>query len=315
MNPTLPALVLVASSVLVSQVATRPGTAGIGEPVSQRLVAKSDSGEYRLDVAPIRGSYDRARYRLRRNGATVWSGDRDYTLRKAVVTDEGLVAGFAYSDVAGSQSLVILVLDAFGTEHWRSVKTRYLSPVPDGISMPCGIDLLVAHQPERALLRVLDNPADDQEVAFWSFRFDADGTATRFVLHPPSDIARNAGSLLKVCVIRGTSLLLCQWRTEHRLSPFVLESGTAFAVFNADIQEIWSLYLPHDYRKASDTETNWPLYREIQKDSAVLPGAARGEFILRFAEKNQAVSFRVERKGERWEVNEVRRRPYLAAPK
>jgi len=87
---TLVGTVLLLASSAVAQL--------IPPPVVNPATYESRSGEYVLEVDPS-DMYGRggASYRLTRQGQDVWSGGRPFTLLDAGVSDEGVVAGFAYS--------------------------------------------------------------------------------------------------------------------------------------------------------------------------------------------------------------------------
>jgi hypothetical protein len=58
----------------------------------------SPSGTYRLRVDPgNRYGAGKATYRLTKGGKEIWSGERPFTLWEAGVTDDGTVAGYAYT--------------------------------------------------------------------------------------------------------------------------------------------------------------------------------------------------------------------------
>jgi hypothetical protein len=79
----------------------------------------SPSGEYALHVDPSeREGRGPANYRFTRAGRELWSGTRPWTLQETVVTDDGLVAGYAYAAGGGGgpgDALTIVVLAPDGT--------------------------------------------------------------------------------------------------------------------------------------------------------------------------------------------------------
>ena len=67
-------------------------------PVLNPKTYLSPSGEYRLHVDPsTMYGQGKATYRLDRGGQVAWEGARPFTLWDAGVTDDGVVAGYAYS--------------------------------------------------------------------------------------------------------------------------------------------------------------------------------------------------------------------------
>src|SRR5262245_44951687 len=78
----------------------------------------SPSGEYALLVDPTRPDGGGAgRYRFTHQGTELWSGTRPWTLHETEVTDDGLVAGYAYGagyEGGDGDALIIVLLDATG---------------------------------------------------------------------------------------------------------------------------------------------------------------------------------------------------------
>src|SRR5262245_45359141 len=91
----------------------------IPPPVVNPATYESRSGEYVLDVDP-REMYGQggASYRLTRQGQDVWASDRPFTLLGVGVSDDGVVAGFAYSagleGFAKDDKLHLVILDPSG---------------------------------------------------------------------------------------------------------------------------------------------------------------------------------------------------------
>jgi hypothetical protein len=88
---------LLALVVACPAFATSASTQFIGQITLDRTSYTSPSGELELVVTPTeRGGGGPGAYRLTRAGVALWSGVRPYTLWEAAVTDDGLVAGYAY---------------------------------------------------------------------------------------------------------------------------------------------------------------------------------------------------------------------------
>ena len=67
--------------------------------VGKSVARASPSGEFCLEIVPdddLRAGMHGAHYHMTRNGKAVWSGQRDYTLRNPIVTNDGTVVGVAY---------------------------------------------------------------------------------------------------------------------------------------------------------------------------------------------------------------------------
>src|ERR1051325_11714252 len=93
------AMVGVGALASVFLLVARPSAAQlIPPPVVNPATYESRSGKYVLEVDPSQ-MYGKggASYRLTRQGQDVWSGDRPFTLLAVGVSDDGVVAGYAYS--------------------------------------------------------------------------------------------------------------------------------------------------------------------------------------------------------------------------
>src|SRR5262245_28191087 len=112
---TVPHSVLRLSGALVS---LGPASAQLHDVTLDPRTYASPSGEYELFVDPSqRTGGGEGRYRFARNGLVLWTGTRSWTLREAEVTDDGLVAGYAYG--AGGRagedaSLTVVLLESTG---------------------------------------------------------------------------------------------------------------------------------------------------------------------------------------------------------
>lgn len=76
-----------------------PASASFDSPrVVNPYTNTSPSGNFTCEVDPtdIYGRGD-AKYRLLRNASVIWEGVKPFTLVESAVTDEGVVAGYAYT--------------------------------------------------------------------------------------------------------------------------------------------------------------------------------------------------------------------------
>jgi len=80
-------------------------------------VYKSRSGDYALTVDPEeRKGAGKGRYTMLHGAATAWSAELPFTLRDAVVADDGGVGGYAYTDgyERDDGEFVVAIIDATG---------------------------------------------------------------------------------------------------------------------------------------------------------------------------------------------------------
>jgi hypothetical protein len=91
---------LAARVILTGVLLTAAARATVGQVITVEIQPRtyaSPNGEYRLHVKPgERHGGGPAEYTLTRNGATVWNGERGFTLLDVILTDEGAAAGYGY---------------------------------------------------------------------------------------------------------------------------------------------------------------------------------------------------------------------------
>ena len=144
----------------------------------------SPSRKFVLTVDPSdlygRGSAD---YRVTMDGAEIWSGRKDFTLYEAGITDDGTIAGYAYTQglegfASESQKLAssgpgefrVVIMKNRGEllldEKVKRTESRFLHSLPN----PLANGLLVDGNADKLVIRVADEDLNRNQSGWWSYR-------------------------------------------------------------------------------------------------------------------------------------------------
>jgi len=281
---------------------------GMVEPASYR----SPSGACCLFVAPTgRHAHSSAMYRFSRSGAEVWSGKKPYTLRETVVTDKGVVAGFAYR--TGSEDsespreyLHIVILDEKGRETLNDVKERgkmRRDVVPPPPRTPFVQQFLVDTENDRLIVRVSTKGPD-----WYVYRLSTGSPLATLKLRDRLKLRRNPGFFHDVRIIPRSPLVLvhCCLGTPH-------DRDALFALLDEDYDLLWSFEVPNDYENVEWWRTG--IVRHFREHPAILSVDEPNRFDLRLFAENKRVTFEITRDPNgRYVVTEVTRVDFLEQP-
>jgi hypothetical protein len=288
------------------------------EPVHPRSYA-SPSGEFVLFVDPTdiyaRGPGD---YRLARAGRTAWEGRKPYTLHEAGVTDEGAIAGYAYSNGRRGYSadsadrtpgdFRVIILDPSGNERLNEAHTREPSRFPHTPPNPLVRGMFLDAANDRFVVRVDDPDVNRRAESWWSFQL---GAGKR--LAATEVVGENGGSrsvsVLDARPVAGTPLVLIHWWRHEYRSPRSLVGGR-FSLIDPAHRTVWSLELPEDYNVPGDENAEDRLRNQVRDQGVILNTQAGGRFDLRFVREARRGSFAVKKDGDAWDVREIASVPY-----
>jgi hypothetical protein len=289
----------------------------------------SPSGEFTLHVDPsaLEGQGEGA-YEMIQHGKTVWAKTLPFTLYDAVVTDRGVVGGYAYTNgiegfaVGGlaadptSGNLQIVILGADGALLQNLAVPR--RAVLDSLPFPQAGEPLIDAAHARFMFRVRKDDSDHGEQ--WWFYDMASGKEIARIDPTPQDPTLRF--VVSAVPIRDTPLMLVQWWQYDRALPLANNPGTVFAVVDftdpAKPQTVWQQVLPGDYAiadTADDPYRSDRLLDDLKGGSAILQCEQPRRFSLQFVAKNQRVSFEVNAGGapSGWQVREVARQACVPA--
>jgi sugar lactone lactonase YvrE len=290
---------------------------------------QSRSRQYSLFVDPS-DPYGRGKgtYRQTRAGIDVWSAEKPYSLWKAVVADDGSVAGYAYSHgwdgfseagyKAGRGDFRIVIIDPHGKERLDLATKREDSPFPHFAPNPLAAGVILDEANDRLVVRVADADVNRQAESWWSYQLS---TGKEFTKFRPKELMADSQPVRYVMdaePVAGTPLTLIHWwRYDWEKEQ---KRGARFALIGPEGKEVWSLDLPLDYDTGDDEKAGETLTASLRRSGGILSSDRPGRFELRFVRDAQRVTFRVSRLASgTWSVSEVQRRPFvetaLAPPK
>lgn len=306
-------------------------TGAIARPASAQRLPKLDpatyvspTGAYRLLVDPgTEYGQGPARYRLTRGGDVVWEGDRSFTCWQAAVGDDGVVAGYAYSnglagfpmekqrdstkeeDWTGDFRVVLLAAD--GTTRFEEITRRTHSRIIHALPIPQAKGLFLDPANERLVVRMADDDLN-QRVSTWRVYRLSDGK--RLADQMPRKQLRDAPQFcddFDARPVAGTQLTLVHWWL------FGEEPGGKFTLLLPDGRVTWTLNLPGDYSVPDNQQAEWKLRDDIEKRGAILSTDQRTQFDLWHVRDRQRVTYRVrprDGKPGEWDAVEIGRTPF-----
>jgi hypothetical protein len=314
-RPSRTALIAALAGLMLGSGATRARASEWPPPVLNPKTYKSASGQFALRVDPGdmlgRGG---ATYRLTKAGREVWSGKKAYTLWDAGVTDEGVVAGYAYSHgwrgfskkgiAVGMGDFRAVILDARGVERMERVTERKEGGMHSPPN-PLGEGMVLDAANDRMVIRLYD-PDATRDGETWRTYCLSDGKPLA-VLHPQESMldVRPMDDLLDAKLVEGTPLILTHWlRQDLDEGP----QGARFTLVGTDGKPVWTLELKDDY-KTPDEHAQRLLMDSIRQTGTVLRGDKPGEFSIWFVKEAKRVTFSAKPDGKgAWTVAETGRR-------
>lgn len=275
---------------------------------------KSRSGEFALSVDPEdRTGAGKARYTMQHGAATAWSAELPFALWDAVVADDGVVGGYAYTDgfERSDGEFVVAILDAGGkvraSERAPREGSHYLHTYGD----PKANGLFLSADGSRFVVRVADADVNTNSEAWWTYRL-SDGHLLGKP-HPKALAGEpDLEGIIDARPIDGTPLTLVQWLRYRCCARASVDFGTVFALLDADAKPVWKLVLPKDY-VAAEHDPKDRIMGYIRDNSAILDATKR-RFDLWHVTDAVRVGYAVDGESGAWRVRESGRKPQAQAP-
>lgn len=284
-------------------------------PVLDAKTYRSPHGTCELFVDPSHlNGQGAADYIVRKHGKELWAGRREFSLWDAAITDEGVVAGYAYS---------------YGQRGWPPRDNRPIDPNPGTTSTliidPAGKLLLneivkrdnkeFGFPDHTALGLFVDAVSDRFGVRYRSPNWNDYGETWEIyslknarkekslTIKRPNGLQSNYPSIAGACAVPGSSLTLVRW---HADSPKTKES--LYLLIDAEGREVWRELLIDDLSGLSDQdayEARWaPLMEAIdQPGMFTIQSVKRAESVTYVAKADAASP-------SGWSVTESNRRPW-----
>jgi hypothetical protein len=302
----------------------------------------SPSGEIKLLVDPsTMYGQGEGTYRLTRAGHEVWAGKLPFTLWKACVTDDGVVAGYVYSlgianqklkDDAGQEGcLHLVILEPDGRVRLDDVLSRSGSVTCTSVVHRNVRGILADPESDRFIARLQEEGLPTGSERWRTYRLSTGGLVSDFVLASPAAGEHEVWTVLAAQLVRGTPLVLLDWKyTKWDRGGNKLRAwGGYFTLVDADGKPVWTLDLPQDYPEYSDYDKRLhgkkdeaererlsQLADEIEQGGAILKPDGPGRFAVRGVRASERVTFEVRPDRDArggWRVAEVARAAYVSA--
>ena len=261
----------------------------------------SPSGHYSLFENPnFPDGGGEAYYRLMKDGLTVWSANLPYSLRQFGVTDDGVVAGYAYTNGADQVGkFTISILNPNGKSRLYEPHTWTMTsagPVPK-------IDHFFVDGPnDRMILGVADSNRVRNQTYLWEYQLSGGKPLARHQIPRPDP---NTRFLIDARPVAGTPLILLDWRRDDG------RKGMVFNLVDLKGNEYWRTTLPANYatdgppgaKRATDTEMG---------RTGSIDAVGVGKFAIQEVKAELVVAYAVTKAGDKWLVAEESRKPYIA---
>jgi len=274
---------------------------GRGYDALQPYTRASPDGSWSVAVDPDRRTgQGAANYRVTQSGKPIWSGDKPWTFREAVITDAGFAAGYADTS-AGRFHVVILGSD--GVVKLDESHARERSKVMHGSPWPWGVG--VFDQPD--LGRVVFCVAQPEGVSgtheWWGFGLPNADVVLR---KSPQLDSMPRNRRLRAHAVRGTPLTCVRVRGYE-----AGKSSVHCVLLDEDLEPVWE-------SAALDTWDAGPEPKERVQDEAhdaFTPGVPPGTFAVALPHALVKVRFAVEHVAGAWSAREIGREPWAPSPK
>lgn len=257
-------------------------------------------------------------HRLTKDGRIVWTNRFDFTLWDAVVTDAGLVGGFAYTegdrgfrnfpprrfaDDAGGKDegdLVVAVFAPDGTTLIRDVHKRGGWPRPLGAApSPTADGVLFDGAGDRFIIR---RHSDE----WWVYDCR---TGQRLPnVKPRTTFGGWKGSAWQTGArsLPGTELILISWEDPIESPSDAPPIDAVFTLVDRAAKPMWSLRLGNDYGFTQDLKERCAISKLIEREGAILGVEADGRFNIRCVKDHACVSFQASKQPDgKWQVTKL----------
>lgn len=278
----------------------------------------SSSGKYALSVDPgERTGAGSGQHELKAGTKTLWSKRLPFTLREAVVTDDGIVGGYAYSrgeDDSGwyeGGDFIVALIDSNGAMRMSERAPRSPSRFLHMPANPHALATFFHGDSDRFVVRVADPDLNASSESWWTYRVSDGRSLGKFQPKRNMPDPGSLGSVVAARPVPGTPLTLVQWLRSPRDGT---DFGAAFALVDPELKPVWTLVLPRDY-VAAESDPKDRLLPHVREHGSVLAVSGK-RFDLWHASAGERVSYAIEaRAGPRaWNVREVSRVPHAQAP-
>ena len=278
----------------------------------------SKSGAYQLVVDPSdRNGRFGALYVMTKDGETVWSGERPYTLLEVQVSDVGEVAGYAYSQGLhgggarwGRGDFRVVILGPDGTARLDEAVARESSDFLHALPNPNATGVVLQENSDRVVFRIADEDLNEDHEEWWEYQLSTGAALDHVTPFDQIEDSQHLSFLIDARPVAGTPLILVQWW--QYLSFFNSNKerssiGTRFTLLNEDCQPVWNLDLAGDYDWPADEALEERLMYVVKQRGSILNTANPGQFEIYKASTAERITFAVTGMPGAWKIDQVGR--------
>jgi hypothetical protein len=275
-------------------------------PDLQPHIVTSADGHCALAIDPShRDGSGPGRYRFTRDGREVWAGEKPWTFWDSVVTDDGVVAGYSYSQgglaqfAKGDFHAVILAPD--GSVRLDETHERTPSSMMHSSPDPLGRGVFVQQDLGRVVFRISDSDRNRGCEEWWCFQLS---DAKELFRKRPAELMKKQESRSSIVGARGvpgTALTIVEWST--LTWP---QFGLTLTLHDAALAPVWELAQPGELA-GSDDLASTRIRSEVFARGTLLDEVPPGHFAVGLPKSKQKVRFAVEVSGTEISVREVGR--------
>lgn len=269
----------------------------------------SPNGQYSLYVNPgERHGGGPGKYVMkRRDGSVIWSGEREFTLTNALVTDGGCTAGYGYNKgpqgfgkAQGEDKAYTIYMNEMG-----DVKISHTIP-RDGMSSCMGgpsvgifdLSLELENGSMTAIARF-----EQDKYTLLTFQLSTGTLSHETPLVEKLNDEYEVFVIFTARAVRGTPLTLISWSgraaNDYR--------NGCFTLLDAQGTRIWQHAIVNDYRDEDDAKED-RIWESLRESGAILRSANPQEFTIRAVKESKAITFGIEKAADNsWTVKELRR--------
>jgi hypothetical protein len=246
-----------------------------GPPLDPKTYVSPD-GKWSLHIDPSEpeGSGP-GQYRVEQEGRLVWEQDRPFTMWEASITDEGVVAGYAYdtgwygwgAEINQPGHLLVVALNPDGSERFRSAELRQSPAVfsnPPSPNFPLATGVLLT--PESNLVIVRTHREWRSPTETWTrYRLDDGAKLPSQDLLLPDVVNSQFRRAIACAMVPGTSLALVHWYIEGRSDQPPLRAihrSAHLTLETLDGRRIWERTFVDEYEGRGEYFDGWQLQRE-----------------------------------------------------
>jgi hypothetical protein len=236
-------------AALALLLASSAPVASRGMPDLSPQTYTSPSGDVTVVVDPSdRSGAGSASYRFSRNGEAVMTAEHPFALWQAELTDDGMLAGYAYSegytDRRGEAGdFIVAVAHIDGTARVLERVPRIPSRFFHTAAAPRGRGVLVDRASDRFVVRIDEDDLNRRGEQWWPYRLGSGEALPHLSLAPPIE---QAIYTLDARPIADTPLSIVHW-WHSDYSRDDARPGAVYTVIDGSGAVVWQLALPRDY--------------------------------------------------------------------